>query len=90
MAKTTFKKELLVDELDLPWEAKEKRVIDTTRWSIIYEIVFEYDGKNYMTTCSVGATEQQYEEPWEFEDDVECTEVELREVVVKKWVDVDE
>lgn len=32
------------------------------------------------------ATESQYESPWEFEDQVDCYEVELKEVKVRKWV----
>lgn len=32
----------------------------------------------------------QDERPWEYEDEVECEEVELREVKVKKWMPVGE
>ena len=32
--------------------------------------------------------EQQYEYPWDNEEEVECWEVELKEVMVKKWVNV--
>lgn len=32
------------------------------------------------------ATESQYESPWEFEDQVDCYEVELKEMKVRKWV----
>ena len=39
---------------------------------------------------SEGATELQDERPWEYQDEVECIEVELKEVKVKKWVPVDE
>ena len=89
MAKRTFAKEFLVDELELPWNddiIKVQEVIDTSRWSIIYELVFEYEGKFYQTHYSVGATESQDESPWEYEDEVECVEVEEIEVVVKQWV----
>ena len=47
-------------------------------------------GKFYMTTYSVGATEMQWEKPWEYEEEVECTEVELKEVKVKKWIPVED
>ena len=43
-----------------------------------------------MTTYSEGATEYQDERPWEYEDEVKCTEVELKEVKVKKWIPVEE
>lgn len=34
----------------------------------------------------VGATELQDKSPWGYEEKVECIEVELKEVKVKKWV----
>jgi len=84
-----FSKKYLQDELDLPWSALVDNITDNSRWSIYHEIVFEDKGKFYKTHYSVGATESQDERPWEYEDNVECTEVELREVKVKKWVPVD-
>lgn len=89
--KKQFTKELLVDGLDLPWNdsiVKYNEVIDTSRWSIIYDLVFEFDGKCYQTTYSVGATESQDERPWEYEDIIDCVEVEEKEVMVKQWVEV--
>lgn len=87
-----FNKEYLTKELGLPYDCKliEDDIIDTTRWSIVHEIVFEDKGKFYMTTYSEGATEYQDERPWEYEDEVKCTEVELKEVKVKKWMPVDD
>lgn len=32
----------------------------------------------------------QWEKPWEYEDEVKCTEVELKEVKVKKWIPVED
>ena len=61
-----------------------------TRWSIVHEIVFEDKGKFYRTTYSVGATEMQWGKPWEYEEEVECEEVELKEVKVKKWIPVED
>ena len=87
-----FSKDYLVNELDLPYENTiVDRIVDTTRWSIIHEIVFEDKGKFYMTTYSEGATEMQDERPWEHDnDEIECTEVELKEVKVKKWIPVED
>jgi hypothetical protein len=84
----TFNKEFLINELDLPYGALERRIIDTSRWSNIYEIIFEYEGRHYKTTYSEGATERQDESPWEYDDDVECVEVEKKLVQVEKWVPV--
>ena len=84
-----FSKEYL-QERDLPYTAILDKIIDTSRWSIIHEIVFEDNGKFYSTTYSEGATEMQDERPWEYDSIIECTEVELREVKVKKWVPVED
>ena len=44
-----FSKDYLVNELDLPWyNTIFDRIVDTTRWSIIHEIVFEDNGKFYL------------------------------------------
>lgn len=88
MAKKTFTKDYLKNELELPWSANEDNVIDTSRWSVHHKIVFEDGGKYYQTYYSVGATECQDESPWEYEDNIECTEVEQKEVLVKQWVEV--
>lgn len=82
-------KDYLKNELDLPYSAIKNDIVDTSRWSINHEIIFAHDGKFYRTHYSEGATEMQDESPWEYNNEVECTEVELREVKIKKWVDVD-
>lgn len=86
--KMVFSKDYLRDELDLPSSALVDDIIDNSRWSIHHKIVFEDKGKFYQTYYSEGATEMQDESPWEYDDDVECTEVELRDVKVKKWIPV--
>ena len=90
MIKKVFKKEYLTEELGLPYDCKliEDKVIDNTRWSVVHEIVFKDKGKFYQTTYSEGATEYQDEKPWEYEDEVKCIEVELKEVKIKKWMPV--
>lgn len=79
-------RDFLKNELDLPYSAIKNDIVDTSRWSIHHEIIFEHDGKFYRTHYSVGATEYQDESPWEYDDEVECTEVELKQVMVTKWV----
>ncbi len=85
-----FKREFLVNELDLPYSAIEDKVVDNSRWSIQHEIIFEYEGKFYITQYSVGATECQDERPWEYDDEVDCTEVVKQEIKVMAWVPVKE
>jgi hypothetical protein len=74
------------NELDLPYAAILDEIEDTSRWSVHHRIIFAYQGRFYETYYSVGATEMQDERPWEYDDEVECVEVELKEVKVKKWV----
>lgn len=86
MSTIKLSKDYLINELNLPTSAIKDTITDTSRWSIYHEIVFEHDGKFYMTDYSEGATEMQDESPWEYENEVECVEVELKEVKVVKWV----
>lgn len=79
-------KDFLMEELGLPDNAIKDTIVDTSRWSEIHEIVFAHDGKFYETSYSQGLTEMQDESPWEYENEVECYEVELKEVMVKKWI----
>ena len=89
MAKKIFSKDYLKNELDLPYSPILDEITDTSRWSIHHRIIFGDNGKFYETHYSEGATEAQDERPWEYEDEVTCTEVELKEVKVKKWVPVE-
>lgn len=84
--KINLDKSYLVNELDLPYSALLDEITDTSRWSIHHRIIFSYQGKFYQAYYSEGATEMQDESPWEYEDEIECVEVELKEVKVKKWV----
>lgn len=85
-----FKKDFLIDELDLPYSAIEDKIIDNSRWSIQHEIIFEYEGKHYRAYYQVGATESQDEGPWEYDDKVDCTEVVQKEITVMAWVPAEE
>lgn len=89
MSNIKISREVLTEELDLPYGAIVNEVTGTSRWSTFHCIVFEYEGKYYSTEYSEGSTECQDESPWEYEDEVECTEVEEKEVMVKKWVAVE-
>lgn len=63
----------------------EDDITDNSRWSIYHNLVFKdlETGKFYLTHYSVGATEQQDERPFEYEDDeIACAEVEQVEVKV--------
>lgn len=75
-----FSKEFLSE---FQGETIEEHIINHTRWSVVYERVFKHEGKFYRTVYSVGATEYQDQEPYEYDEDmVECEEV----VIVPKLV----
>jgi hypothetical protein len=86
-----FKKEdlkaLVYEDFDSEvWEVIENNIVDTSRWSTIYEMVFKYQDKFYQTGFSRGATESQDESPYEYDgDEIECKEVVQVEKVVKVW-----
>ena len=88
MARINLHKDYLINELNLPDSAILDEITDTSRWSVHHRIVFKHDDKFYETYYSEGATEMQDESAWEYDDEVECDEVELKEVTVVKWVKV--
>ncbi|MBA7652745.1 hypothetical protein ES703_60584 [subsurface metagenome] len=81
MGKKTFDKKFMQNIVYEEWEKGEDievvydNTIDNTRWGIIHEMVFKYNGVFYMTTYGKGATELQDEAPYEYADKVECTVV---------------
>lgn len=83
-----FPKEMMQEIL---WDEHEgveivkNEMYDTSRWSIHYELVFGYEGKFYSTSYSRGATECQYEEPFEYESDM----ITVYEVVPYQKITVD-
>ena len=80
-----FTKEFLIDSLGDEKSTIEDNITDVSRWSVHHRRVFKHEGKFYLTSYSVGATEMQDESPYEYSDeDVECEEV----VPVEKMVTV--
>ena len=74
---------------DTIWGVTEVNLVESSRWSLIYEMIFQYDGKFYKTSYSRGATECQDERPYEYDSDViECAEVQPVQVTVTKWKEV--
>ena len=90
-----FKKEFLVELARDDYDEEEvlsiyNKLIDTSRWSEIYEQVFLFNGKYYKTSYSVGATECQDERPYEYEgDEIACIEVIPKEVTSIIYVPID-
>ena len=73
------------DDFDLKFELVQEELVDTSRWSHIYERVYKdlTTGKFYSTSYSSGATELQVEQPYEFDgEEVEFVEVKPVEKVI--------
>lgn len=86
-----FLKALLREDLPEEEAAKSEivrnKLVDTDRWSIMYDLIFKYEDKYYQVGYSKGATElQDNEQPFEYEaDEISCTEVEPVKVSVIKY-----
>jgi len=74
------------------WEKvkNSENIVDQTRWSTIYEAVFQHleTNKFYQFCWSSGSTEEQCEAPFEYDDEVIVNEVVEKEIIVKKWVKI--
>ena len=88
MAKKVFNREYLLEDLDLPYNAIERKIIDRTRWSIIYEMIFEDNEKFYRCIYLDGATEYQDQDIFDDEKEIECEEVEKKVVQREEWMPV--
>lgn len=87
MAAKKFPRGYMLEMLDSKHVVSDK-IIDTTRWDILHELVFhdEDSGKFYQTCYYVGATENQHTLPWEYDDDgVECVEVQEVYKMLPVW-----
>jgi len=74
--KKEWLRELLWDDID-DAELVSDIIDDHRRWSVGHTIIFMFDGKFYKTSYSVGATEYQDEQPFEYcDDEIDCVEVE--------------
>lgn len=70
------------------WKVVEEVMIGTSRWSIEKETIAKHllTDKYYRFCYQVGATEMQYESPYEYDKEAEAVEVVSKEVTVVQWV----
>jgi hypothetical protein len=84
-----FAKDFLVsavNDYNPDTEVVEERLTGTSRWSIHYSVVFKFMDKFYLANFRRGATEQQDEQPYEYDKaEIEVPEVRQVEVLVKKY-----
>ena len=83
--------EKIIREDSHDWEKlyDTERFITHGRWTLTYEAVFIHKntGKHYLMSWNVPATEMQDCDAF-YGNEVELTEVQLKEVMVKQWVPV--
>ena len=68
----------IVYDYDPDWDTIRTVIEDTSRWSIYKSGIFKHKPTNklYQVSWSQGATEQQDESPFEYDEEVVFTEVE--------------
>lgn len=65
----------------------EDKITGNGRWDIAHNLIWQHtDGRIFQCQYSVGATEQQEQGPWEYEKEIECTEMVKRLITVEKWI----
>jgi hypothetical protein len=90
--KMKLSKEIMLDILDGNiGKVIEDIITGHGRWSVTHKLIFEYDDnfskKIYRAYYRMGNTEYQNESPWQYDDEVECTEMKLVEEVVQVYVE---
>lgn len=88
MGKRTFTKDEL-EELGLPYTCHDVEIYDQGRWDTWKTGIFEHDGKSWQVHWSEGSTEMQDTQPWEYEDEIEATEVIKVPRIVSQWIPTD-
>jgi hypothetical protein len=82
----TFSKEWLIDNV-VDGKPISNEIVGHGRWSVTHRCIFDFEGKYYSTSYSVGATEMQDEEPYEYATDpIECREVVKEEYTAIRYV----
>ena len=76
---------------DEDWETVVTEIIEHSRWTVMHEGVFKHKPTNkfYRLYWSVGATEQQDEQAFEY-DDPNPIEVIEKQVMKTEWVKLEE
>lgn len=93
MAKVTriFTRDEAIDVID-SWVQVSSEMVDQSRWTTSYDEIYTdpETGENWLFMIERGSTESQFMEPFEDCDEVVAYKVELKEVTVQHWVEVDE
>ena len=71
--------------LDLLNDPIEDILKGNSRWTLRRRAIVEHEGKFYEVMYSQGATEMQDEDPWEYQDEIECQEVQKVSKTIEVW-----
>lgn len=86
-----FKKEYLQECARENTDVIINEIVEHGRWTLTYEIIFRFEDKFYRSFYQRGATENQDESPYEFdEDNIECEEVYAMQVLVTQYKSIEE
>lgn len=88
MPKILLPKDVMLEVLDSGVDVVSDETVGNSRWSIQHKLIFKREGKLYSCSYQVGATEQQDESPWEYQPEVQCTEVEPYEKTIVAYREV--
>lgn len=87
----TFTRAWLINSV-MPWSpacvSVSNKIVDTTRWHVVHEVVFAFEGKHYRTRYRAAATEHQEDDLWDNQETVVCEAVEQRPVLELHWFGV--
>jgi len=67
-------RDLIFGDLE-DFEIVKDEIVSNSRWSILHDLIVKKDDEFYLVEYSVGATEQQDERPFEYDDEVVLKQV---------------
>ena len=80
-------RDLIWDDAPEAYERISDTITGTSRWAVQHEVIFKHGGKYWRTYYRRGATELQYERPFEYDGDhVVCEEVRPVETILIRYV----
>ncbi len=88
--KKKFDTKYLMEELDLPYNTVNHTLFHVGNWMLFHEIVFQdKDGAYWQTHYYTEVTEDECKSFWKRQEQMNCIEVEKREITVTRWTPVE-
>lgn len=82
----------IINEDNQDWKTISYTISDQDRWTTYFRYIFHHlsDNKYYSYLYGRGSTECQDYDDFEFDSEVEFTEVEKHTILTEDWVNVEE